>query len=263
MSVATDEDMPWPEDKVLAEQIALHLKDLRLPSARRTFLEMYELAKKRGWSPLNWLNAILEHEVLERDDRRRLRRRQESNLIPGKTIETFEFKMVNGIKKSLIESLCRGGDWLSNAENILLFGPSGCGKTHLASSIGHGLIDNGYRVLYQATGTLLQRLQEAKRDLRLPAFLEKLERYDIVMIDDIGYADKNQADTGLLFDLIADRYESRSLLVASNKSFSQWDDVFPDNARCVAAIDRLVHHSTILEIQGESYRRKVANRRAG
>lgn len=261
MTVASAEDMPWNDDKVLAEQIALHLKALRLPSARRNFLEMYALAQKRGWSPLNWFNAILEHEVVERGDRQRLRRRQESNLLPGKTLETFNFKMVQGVKKIQIESLCRGGDWISHAENVLVFGPSGCGKTHLASAIGHGLVDNGYRVLYQQTGILLQRLQEAKRDCRLPAFLEKLERYDVVMVDDIGYADKQQADTGLLFDLIADRYESRSLLVASNKSFSQWDDVFPDNARCVAAIDRLVHHSTILELTGESYRRKIAEGR--
>ena len=251
----------WQGDDSQSNHIAELLKTLRLPTARRCFHELHDQAPSQGWSPLQWLRAILEHEVCERDDRRRAARRKESGLPPGKTLETFDFKLVKGVSNGQAQEFAKGS-WVEDAHNLLLFGPSGSGKTHLAAAIAYGLIDHGRRVLYTPTTTMFQRLQAARQEATLPKLFEKLERFDVIILDDIGYADKRQVDTGLLFDLIADRYESRSLVVASNKPFSAWEDVFPDKARCVAAIDRLVHYGVTVEIQGESYRRKKAQERA-
>ena len=155
-------------------------------------------------------------------------------------------------------ALGAGDAWLDQGANVLLFGPSGSGKSHAAAAIGHALIDAGRRVLFSRTTDLVQKLQAARRDLALPATLAKLDRYDCLILDDLGYARKDQAETTVLFELIAERYERRSLIVTCNQPFSTWDQIFPDPAMTVAAIDRLVHHATILELNTESYRRRSA-----
>lgn len=139
-----------------------------------------------------------------------------------------------------------------------MFGPSGTGKSHAAAAIGHALIEQGRRVLFIRTTDMVQRLQAARRDLSLPALIAKLDRLDCLVLDDLGYARKDQAETAVLFELIAERYERRSLIVTCNQPFSAWEQIFPDPAMTVAAIDRLVHHATILEFNTESYRRRTA-----
>jgi DNA replication protein DnaC len=139
---------------------------------------------------------------------------------------------------------------------------TGTGKTHAAAAIGAGLIDHGYRVLFTRTTDLVQKLQAARRDLALPATLAKLDKFDCLILDDLGYVRKDQAETSVLFELIAERYERRSLVITCNQPFSEWGQIFPDPAVTVAAIDRLVHHATILELNTESYRRRVAGKRA-
>ena len=133
----------------------------------------------------------------------------------------------------------------------------GTGKTHLLAGIGHALIDRGLKVLFVRTSELVQRLQAARRDLRLPAELAKLDRFDLVVLDDFSYARRDQAETSV-FELIAERYERKSIAITANAPFSAWDEVFPDKAMTVAAVDRLVHHSTILEMNVDSYRRRAA-----
>ena len=132
------------------------------------------------------------------------------------------------------------------------------GKSHVAAAIGHALIDTAGGLLFSRTTDLVQKLQAARRDLALPATLAKLDRYDCLILDDLGYARKDEAETTVLFELIAERYERRSLIATCNQPFSTWDHIFPDPAMTVAAIDRLVHHATILELNTESYRRRTA-----
>jgi DNA replication protein DnaC len=144
----------------------------------------------------------------------------------------------------------------------LAFGPSGVGKSHLAAALGQALVENGYRVLFTRTTDLVQRLQAARRDFTLKGAVDKLDKYDLLILDDISYVRKDQAETSVLFDLISARYERRSLLITVNQPFGNWDDIFPDKAMTVAAIDRLVHHAVILEINTESYRHKIAISRA-
>ena len=215
-------------------------------------------ADSEGWGAARFLAALCEHELADRDQRRIARHLNESGLPAGKTFATFDFAAVPTIRKAHVMALAESDAWLDQGANILCFGPSGIGKSHLAAAIGTALIERGKRVLFVRTTDLVQKLQAARRDLVLPAVLAKLDSFDAVVLDDLGYVRKDQAETTVLFELIAERYERRSLITTCNQPFSAWDEIFPDPAMTVAAIDRLVHHATILELNTESYRRRAA-----
>ncbi len=152
--------------------------------------------------------------------------------------------------------------WLERAENLILLGASGVGKTHLAAAVGRSAIELGKRAKFYSATTLVQQLQYAKLQLQLPSMLSKLDRFELLIVDDLGYVKKSEAETSVLFELIAHRYERKSLLITANQPFSQWDEVFSDSMMTVAAVDRLVHHALIIEIQAESFRRQVAMERS-
>ena len=155
-------------------------------------------------------------------------------------------------------ALTAGDSWLEKGANLLLFGPPGGGKSHLAAAIGLALVENGWRVLFMRTSDLVQRLQIARRELALESALAKLDKYHLLILDDIVYVTKDQAETSVLFELIGTRYERRSMLITANQPFGEWGKAFPDQAMTLAAIDRLVHHSSIFEMNVESYRRRAA-----
>jgi DNA replication protein DnaC len=158
--------------------------------------------------------------------------------------------------------LAQDVSWLERSENLLVFGASGVGKTHLAAEMGRAMVELGKRVKFCPATTLVQQLQYAKLQLQLPAALVKLDRFDLLIVDDVGYVKKTEAETSVLFELIAHRYERRSLLITANQPFSQWDSIFADSMMTVAAVDRLVHHALILEIQAESFRKQSALERS-
>ena len=139
---------------------------------------------------------------------------------------------------------------------MLLFGPSGVGKSHVACALGYLLIEKGVRVKWLSATDLVQQLQVAKKNLDLMTYMTRMDKYRVLIIDDIGYVKKSDGETQVLFEFIAHRYESGSLIITSNQPFSQWDQIFPDSMMTVAAIDRVIHHAHILEIEGESYRKK-------
>ena len=237
------------------------LTALRLPSIHRHWPTLAECADKEGWPAARFLAALAELEIAERETRRIRRHLIEAQLPGGKTLATFDFKALPNVPRARVEALA-AGDWLETGANLIAIGNSGAGKTHLLCAVGHALVEAGRRVLYTRTTDLVQKLQAARRDLALEAALAKLDRFDLIILDDISYARKDQAETSVLFELIARRYETRSLAIAANQPFSAWNNVFPDQAVTVAAIDRLVHHATILEMNGDSYRRRAAADRA-
>ena len=240
-------------------RMALMLNELRLPTIARLWQQFAERADQEGWPAARCLGNLLEHEVAERAKRRIEQHRAESQLDPSKTLASFDFAQVPTLSKAHVTALASGDAWLDRGATVLIFGRPGVGKSHIACAIGHALIDAGYRVLFMRTSELVQRLQAARQSLQLPQTLAKLDRYDLLILDDISYVRKDQAETSVLFELIAERYERRSLLITANQPFSSWDNVFPDPAMTVAAIDRLVHHATIFEINDvESYRGKQA-----
>jgi DNA replication protein DnaC len=240
---------------------AMMLNELRLPTIGRLWSEFAQRSDKEAWPAGRFLGGLLEHELAERAKRRIDRHRVESQLDPTKTLASFDFAEVPMLSKAHVTALASGDSWLDKGASVLIFGPPGVGKSHVGCGIGHALIDAGYRVLYTRTSELVQRLQAARQSLQLPQALTKLDRYDLLILDDILYVRKDQAETSVLFELIAERYERRSILITANQAFSGWDNVFPDPGMTVAAIDRLVHHSTIFELNDvESYRAKVAAR---
>src|SRR6195952_873652 len=241
--------------------MGLMLNELRLPTIGRLWSDFAQRSDKEGWQASQLLGALFEHELAERAKRRLERHRVESQLDLTKTLATFDFNVVPMVSKAHVMALATGDAWLEQGATILLFGPPGGGKSHLGSAIGHALIDAGYRVLCTRTSELVQKLQVARKSLQLPSALAKLDRFDLIILDDLSYVRKDQAETSVLFELIAERYERKSLLITANQPFSGWNDVFPDPGMTVAAIDRLVHHSTIFELNNvESYRGKVAAR---
>jgi DNA replication protein DnaC len=233
------------------------LTALRLPSILRHWPVLAERADAEGWPASRFLAALAEIELADRDARRIQRHLQQSGLPGGKTLATFDFKALTHVPRARIEALA-AGDWVETGANLIAIGNSGTGKTHMLCAIGHALVEAGQRVLYTRTTDMVQRLQAARRDLALEAALAKLDKFDLIILDDITYAQKDQAESSVLFELIARRYETRSLAIAANQPFSAWHSVFPDQAVTVAAIDRLVHHATILEMNGDSYRRRAA-----
>ena len=182
----------------------------------------------------------------------------ESQLPKGKSLESYDFGTISGVTKQKVLGLSSGELWIKEGRNVLIFGPSGVGKTHLAAAIGEKLVMNGFRVLFSRTTELVQKLQAAKRSLTLASALEKLEKYDCLILDDFGYVRKDELETSVLFELVCERYESKSMLITCNQPFKDWDQIFVDMQMAVAAVDRLVHHATILELDGESYRKKAA-----
>jgi DNA replication protein DnaC len=239
-------------------RLTLMLNDLRLPAIKQGWPGFAERADKEGWPAARFLAAVTEHEVAERNRRRTERHLAEAKLLPGKTLDSFEFEAVPMISKALVMAICAGDSWIDNGANLILLGGPGGGKSHLSSAIGLALVESGWRVMFTRTSDLVQRLQVARRELALEAAIARLDRFDLLILDDFAYISKDQAETSVLFELISARYERRSMLITANQPFGEWGKVFPDPAMTLAAVDRLVHHATIFEMNVESYRRRAA-----
>ena len=202
---------------------------------------------------------VLDLEAEARQQRRIARLRAAAQLPPGKTWATFDAtRLAVPLQQRLVE--VRRGEFLDRAVNVLSFGLPGVGKSHAACAVGHSLVEQGHAVLFRPAYQLVQELLAAKRDCTLPRLLRKLDGFALLVVDDIGYVKQSAEEAEVLFTLISERYERRSLLVTSNLMFSEWERIFKDTMATAAAIDRLVHHAIILEFTGASYRTTAAGR---
>ena len=240
----------------MSTSVALLLKELRLPGFVRHYDTLWQTAVEKGWSHTEYLSALCEYEISDRYQRRTQKWLREARLQTDKTFATFDITLLSDKNKTSIAKLQQDVEWAQRAANVLLIGPSGTGKTHLASALAHRLIEQGVRCKLFSAIALVQLLQQAKRDLDLMTAMTRLDKHQTIIIDDIGYVKKTDAETHVLFEFIAHRYESGSLIITANQPFSAWDKIFPDSMMTVAAIDRLIHHATIIELEGESYRKK-------
>ena len=234
-------------------QTCEYLKQLHMPTIRNAYQDLAEQARKHAWSYEQYLHELIVQECECRMQNRIARNLRDSNLPLSKTFDNFDVKRLPAKVKAHLNALLEGS-FLDRCENILAFGNPGSGKTHLLCAIGHELIEKGKRVLFVACSQLVQDLLIAKRDLKIAKVLKKLSRYDAVIIDDIGYVQQSREEMEVLFTFLADRYERGSVMVTSNLPFSKWEQIFKDPMTTAAAIDRLVHHSVVLELNVASYR---------
>lgn len=236
------------------------LRELHLPGVLAGYENLAEVARRESFSYEKYLQEVVEGERQLRHEKRVQRLLGQSRLPMEKTLEAFDRARlplkVNAQLSRLLE-----GEFVQRRENVLAFGNPGSGKSHLLCALGHELVRRGYCVLFRPCELLVQELLRAKRDLDIGRVLKKLRNYQVIIVDDIGYVQQSREEMEVLFSLLSDRYERGSLMVTSNLAFSEWEKIFKDPMTTAAAIDRLVHHSIILELNLPSYRLEQAKKR--
>ena len=239
-----------------------NLTELHLPAMRACFEESARRAEKETLSYEQYLLEVTERECEARDRNRIARLLKESSLPQEKTMANFDLKRLP-VKVSRQLKVLLDGGFLDRQENLLLFGNPGAGKSHLLCALAQELVTQGRRMKYTSCAMLVQELLAAKRDLRLSKEIKKLARYDGLIIDEMGYVQQSREEMEVLFTLLAERYERGSVMLTSNLPFSKWEEIFKDPMTTAAAIDRLVHHSIILELNIPSYRLEQAQKDRG
>jgi DNA replication protein DnaC len=240
--------------------LSRYLKELFLNTMRQCYEDLANQARQESLSYDQYLLTLAEQEWITRRNNRIEKNLKESKIPRNKSIDTFDLKRVPGKVAQQARTLLEGS-FVDHKENILAFGNPGSGKTHLLCAIGQELIRNGRKVYFATCSLLVQDLLKAKQELQLSRALKKLSKYDALIIDDIGYVQQDRSEMEVLFTLLADRYERGSVMITSNLPFSKWEQIFKDPMVTAAAIDRLVHHSVILELNIESYRMEAAKKK--
>jgi DNA replication protein DnaC len=248
-----------PENPIVS-RLRHYLKELHLPTVREVYDEAARMAEREHLSFEQYLVHVLERECEVRRTNRIARLLRDSGLPLEKTFATFNRDRLPRAQNAQVTTLL-DGSFLERTENLLVFGRSGSGKTHLVSAIAHELIHtHERRIRFTTCSLLVQELLLAKRELKLSRYLKRISRYDGLVIDEVGYIQQNRDEMEVLFTLLADRYEHGSVMLTSNLPFSKWDQIFKDPTTTAAAVDRLVHHSVIIELNLESYRLEVSKK---
>lgn len=237
-----------------AATLPMLLRALCLPTIAREHDKAIGRAEAENWGYQRFLQYLCEAEANDRLQRKIERQLKESNLPKAKTLDALDPKRLSEKVRRQIPTLLEA-DFVRRGDNLLCFGLAGRGKTHFAAALGHEWIRrHQLNVLFVPAFKLVNQLLAAKRDLRLPQTVTRLHRFDAVIIDDIGYVQHSREEMEVLFQFLAERYETKSVIITSNLVFSQWDQIFKDPMTTMAAVDRLVHHATILEFTGDTQR---------
>jgi len=234
-------------------ELTQSLKHLHLPTIRECYEEVARQAERETLSYERYLHELVQRECDERSGNRTTKMLRESQLPLEKSLEAFDARRLPAKATRQLRTLLDGG-FLERAENALVFGNPGSGKTHMLQAVGQELIRKGHRMLFTSCEMLVQELLIAKRELKLSKLIKKYSRFEGMIIDDLGYIRQTREEMEVVFTLLAERYERGSVLLTSNLPFSKWDGIFKDPMTTAAAIDRLVHHSIIIELNIPSYR---------
>jgi DNA replication protein DnaC len=248
------------QDKTAA--LARCLQELRLAAMRTQYEAVVRQATAESWGYPDFLLELLQRECQQRQHNRIERLLKASKLALEKSWSALDLKRLPPKVAQQLRSLL-SGDFLDRRENVLVFGAPGSGKSHALNAVALELVRTGRRVLFTKCSLLVQELLRAKRDLDLKGLLRDLSRWEGLVIDDLGYVQQSREEMEVLFTLLAERYERGSVLVTSNLAFSQWEQIFKDPMTTAAAIDRLVHHSVIMEFNVPSYRAEAAKKTRG
>jgi DNA replication protein DnaC len=248
--------------KDVTEALATCLQELRLPAVRAQYEAVARQASAESWSYPEYLLELLQRECQQRQHKRIERLLKESRLPLEKNWASLDLKRLPGQAVQQLRTLV-SGEFVDRRENILVFGPPGSGKTHSLCAVAQELVRAGRRFLFTTTALLVQELLVAKRDLKLKTLLKRLGRWEGLILDDLGYVQQSREEMEVLFTLLAERYERGSVCLTSNLPFSKWEQVFKDPMTTAAAVDRLVHHSVIVELNVASYRAEAAKRAKG
>lgn len=243
------------------ETMQLRLKAMHLPSFLEHYVELAQRAAAEGWSHARYLTELVTLEANDRADRRMTKLLRNAKLPREKTLSTLDLNRFAAPLRGQIRQLLRG-EFLAGATNVCLIGRPGTGKSHVMAALGRALVEHGHPVLFTSVATLVERLLDAKRNLKLARELKRLDNFDCLALDDIGYVQHDRAEMEVLFALLAERYERKSVMITSNLVFSKWDQIFKDPMTTAAAIDRVVHHAVVLEFNGPSVRAEAAEQRA-
>ena len=239
-------------------ELTAQLRTLKLSTMAESFSDIALKAVRNGLSHEAFLHELVRLECEAREQRRRARLLSESGLPREKSFATLQLGVFAPLIRQQIERL-RSGTFVQQAINGVVVGKPGAGKSHLLASLGHAMVEQGYAVLWRSTAHLMQRLLAAKRDLRLPQELAKLDRYACLILDDIGYVQHDQDEMEILFTLLSERYERKTVMISTNLVFSEWTRIFKSPMTTMAAIDRVVHHCVIVDMMAvDSYRAKEA-----
>jgi DNA replication protein DnaC len=236
-----------------ADSLQQQLRQLLLPTFIKRFDEVAILCETQQKSHVDYLSILAAEEVEHRRSQRIKALLKEAKLPRNKHLCDFDSKRIPGLSQTQLQTLAKG-DFIDRFDNVLIFGNPGTGKTHLSIALAREWCLQGRRVYYTNAANLVQQLLQAKQDLKLKQLIQRLDRYEVLLIDDISYIPFERTETDVLFQLLSERYEMRSTLISSNLPFGKWSSLFKDEMTTAAVIDRLVHHSVIIELNGESYR---------
>lgn len=242
------------------KELEAGLKELRLPAFADKYQETATQCVAQNFGHVDYLQTLVNAELEDRHQNRIKKLIQKSRLPRIKHLKDFNSARIPELTQGLVNELSTG-DFLDRAENLLIFGNPGTGKTHLAIALVQEWCNRGRKAIFMTAAELIQELLKAKRLRRLNEYLKNLNKNEAVVIDDISYVACDKCETDLLFLLLASRYENKSLVITSNLSLGEWGSIFKDEITTKAAVDRLVHHATILRLNAESYRKESAKKK--